>query len=69
MERFVKAFISNKLSDISKQKVAQIGVEYVDTMLQCGMELYDDNIQLSLICLLLDICDLQERDLADSVLW
>ena len=61
MERFVKAFISNKLPYISKQKVVQIGVEYVDTMLQCGMEFYDDRTPLSLICLLMDICDLQDE--------
>ena len=61
MESYVKEFITNKVRTNSKLKVEQIGEEYVDTMLQYGMEFFDGNIPLSLICLLLDICGLHDE--------
>ena len=61
MQSYIRVFISKEIPAISKQNVKQIGEEYVDTILQCGMEFFDGNTPLSLICLLLDSCGLQDE--------
>ena len=62
MEGKVKAFISvHLMPEFSKEVVKEIGVEFVDKMLRCGLDFYDENTPLRLICLLLDICGLEDK--------